>query len=58
LGRDAAGLAELVRRGGGAGAQRAIYELAGIDAVTRALTELTTEGPDAASSARHSAPAG
>jgi glutamate---cysteine ligase / carboxylate-amine ligase len=35
-------LPDLVRRGGGAGAQRAIYEVAGIDAVTRELTELTT----------------
>jgi glutamate---cysteine ligase / carboxylate-amine ligase len=36
-------LPELVRRGGGAGAQRAVYELAGIEAVTRELTGLTTE---------------
>jgi carboxylate-amine ligase len=34
-------LPELVRRGGGAGAQRATYEIAGIDAVVRQLTELT-----------------
>ena len=34
-------LPELVRRGGGAGAQRATYEIAGIDAVTRRLAELT-----------------
>jgi glutamate---cysteine ligase / carboxylate-amine ligase len=31
----------LLRRGGGAGAQRAIHEIAGIDAVARQLTELT-----------------
>jgi carboxylate-amine ligase len=34
-------LPELLRRGGGAGAQRAIHEIAGIDAVVRRLTELT-----------------
>ena len=34
-------LPELVSRGGGAGAQRATYEIAGIDAVTRRLAELT-----------------
>ena len=34
-------LPELVRRGGGAGAQRATHEIAGIDAVTRRLAELT-----------------
>ncbi|MEA2145093.1 MAG: glutamate---cysteine ligase / carboxylate-amine ligase [Solirubrobacteraceae bacterium] len=39
-------LPNLASRGGGAGAQRAIYELAGIDAVTRELTGLTTEPGD------------
>jgi glutamate---cysteine ligase / carboxylate-amine ligase len=34
-------LPELLRRGGGAGAQRATHEIAGIDAVARQLTELT-----------------
>jgi carboxylate-amine ligase len=36
-------LPDLVGRGGGAGAQRTTYELAGIEAVTRELTGLTTE---------------
>ncbi len=39
--RELATLPELLRRGGGAGAQRSIYEIAGIDAVVRQLTELT-----------------
>jgi hypothetical protein len=34
-------LPELLRHGGGAGVQRAIYEIAGIDGVVRHLTELT-----------------
>jgi carboxylate-amine ligase len=34
-------LRELVRRGGGAGEQRATFEIAGIDAVVRQLTERT-----------------
>jgi carboxylate-amine ligase len=34
-------LSDLLRRGGGAGAQRATYEIAGIDAVVRQLMELT-----------------
>ena len=38
------GLHELVARGGGAGAQRAVYEIAGIDAVVRRLVELTQGG--------------
>jgi carboxylate-amine ligase len=38
-------LPELVRRGGGAGRQRAIHEIAGIDAVTRELTRITSEAP-------------
>jgi carboxylate-amine ligase len=38
---ELAGLHELVARGGGAGAQRAVYEIAGIDAVARRLVELT-----------------
>lgn len=42
---ELAALSELVRRGGGAGRQRAIYEIAGIDAVTRELTRLTSEAP-------------
>ncbi len=35
------GLSALVESGGGAGAQRAVYEIAGIDAVVRRLLELT-----------------
>jgi carboxylate-amine ligase len=42
---ELAALSELVRRGGGAGRQRAIYEIAGVDAVTRELTRLTSEAP-------------
>jgi carboxylate-amine ligase len=38
------GLRDLVARGGGAGAQRAVYEIAGIDAVVRRLVELTQDG--------------
>ena len=34
-------LHELMARGGGAGAQRAVFEIAGIDAVARRLAELT-----------------
>ncbi len=37
-------LRELVRDGGGAGRQRSVYEVAGIDAVTRELTRQTTGG--------------
>ena len=37
-------LPALLRRGGGAGAQRATYEIAGIDAVVRELMELTAAG--------------
>ncbi len=35
-------LPELVREGGGAGRQRSIYDIAGIDAVARTLTQLTS----------------
>jgi glutamate---cysteine ligase / carboxylate-amine ligase len=35
------GLHDLVARGGGAGNQRSVYEIAGIDAVVRRLVELT-----------------
>ena len=38
---ELARLPELVRAGGGAGRQRAIHRIAGIDAVTRTLTERT-----------------
>jgi carboxylate-amine ligase len=38
------GLQELVARGGGAGSQRAVFEIAGIDAVARRLVELTQAG--------------
>jgi carboxylate-amine ligase len=38
---ELARLPDLLRRGGGAGAQRATYEIAGIDAVVRQLTGLT-----------------
>jgi carboxylate-amine ligase len=38
------GLRELLGRDGGAGAQRAVYEIAGIDAVVRRLVELTQAG--------------
>ncbi|HEY6397154.1 MAG TPA: YbdK family carboxylate-amine ligase [Solirubrobacteraceae bacterium] len=47
---DLARLDELVEHGGGAGFQRASYEIAGIDAVARQLTEVTTApavSPDA-----------
>jgi glutamate---cysteine ligase / carboxylate-amine ligase len=42
---ELASLPELVRRGGGARRQRAIYEIAGIDAVTRELTQQTSTAP-------------
>ncbi|HEX3802767.1 MAG TPA: YbdK family carboxylate-amine ligase [Solirubrobacteraceae bacterium] len=42
---ELARLPELVRHGGGAGRQRAIYEIAGIDAVTRELTRITSDAP-------------
>ncbi len=45
--RELATVPELLRRGGGAGAQRSINEIAGIDAVARQLTELTG-GPSTA----------
>jgi glutamate---cysteine ligase / carboxylate-amine ligase len=35
------GLGDLLERGGGAGRQRAVYEIAGIDALLRELLELT-----------------
>ncbi|MBV9465742.1 MAG: hypothetical protein JO169_06480, partial [Solirubrobacterales bacterium] len=38
------GLSELVARGGGAAAQREVYEIAGIEAVARRLVELTQAG--------------
>ncbi len=38
---DLARLDDLIQRGGGAGLQRATYEIAGIDAVVRHLTEVT-----------------
>jgi carboxylate-amine ligase len=44
-GGELAALPELVRTGGGAGAQRATYEIAGIEAVVRELTELTASLP-------------
>lgn len=37
------GVSELVSRGGGAGAQRAVHALSGIDAVTRELTRQTID---------------
>lgn len=39
-----AGLRELMSRGGGAGVQRGVYEIPGIDAVARRLVELTQPG--------------
>lgn len=42
---ELATLPDLLRRGGGAGTQRAIYEVAGIDAVARQLTQLTAAAP-------------
>ena len=39
--RQLALLPDLLRRGGGAGVQRAIYERAGIDGLTKQLTDLT-----------------
>jgi carboxylate-amine ligase len=41
---ELAQLPDLVRRGGGAGSQRARYEIAGIDAVLRELIDLTKGG--------------
>jgi len=38
-------LPELVRSGGGAGRQRALYEVAGMDTLLRELTALTAPGP-------------
>jgi len=43
--RELAALPDLQRRGGGAGDQRATYEIAGIDAVARELTEQTAPLP-------------
>jgi gamma-glutamyl:cysteine ligase YbdK (ATP-grasp superfamily) len=37
-------LAAIVESGGGAGRQRAVYEIAGMDALLRALTETTGAG--------------
>jgi hypothetical protein len=37
-------LPELLKRGGGAGVQRGTYEIAGMDALLRKLTELTGAG--------------
>jgi carboxylate-amine ligase len=42
---ELARLPDLIRRGGGAGEQRATFEIAGIDAVARQLTERTSSGP-------------
>lgn len=44
---ELARLPELLAQGGGAGAQRAAYEIAGIDAVLRQLTGLTAGGQSA-----------
>src|SRR5580704_14236059 len=41
---ELAGLHSLLRRGGGAGRQRAAYEIAGMDGLLRELTGLTAEG--------------
>ena len=46
------GLPELVRRGGGAGRQRAVHEVAGMGALLRELTELTGRGAHAPSASR------
>jgi carboxylate-amine ligase len=45
---ELAGLPALLRRGGGAGRQRAAHEIAGMDGLLRELTGLTGEGADAA----------
>jgi glutamate---cysteine ligase / carboxylate-amine ligase len=45
--RELDALPELVVGGGGAGRQRSIYDIAGIEAVTRKLTELTASCVDA-----------
>ena len=42
---ELARLGDLVKRGGGAGAQRATYEIAGINAVVRQLIEATAAAP-------------
>jgi carboxylate-amine ligase len=41
---ELASLPALLRRGGGAGRQRAAYEIAGMDGLLRELTGLTAEG--------------
>jgi carboxylate-amine ligase len=41
---ELAGLPAIIAKGGGAGAQRAVYEVAGIDAVARWLTEVSRAG--------------
>jgi glutamate---cysteine ligase / carboxylate-amine ligase len=46
------GLPELVERGGGAGRQRAVHEVAGMGALLRELTELTGRGVHAPSASR------
>jgi glutamate---cysteine ligase / carboxylate-amine ligase len=53
---DLAGLPELVRRGGGAGRQRAAYEISGMDGLLRELTRLTGEGADDALSPQSAPP--
>jgi carboxylate-amine ligase len=47
--KELARLPALLARGGGAGRQRAAYEIAGMDGLLRELTRLTSEGTDAAS---------
>ena len=51
-------IAELGRRGGGAGRQRAVYEIAGMDALLRELTELTAADQGRSSMSSFSATAG
>jgi carboxylate-amine ligase len=52
------GLSELVRRGGGAGRQRAEHEIAGMGALLRELTELTAADQGRSSMSSFSASAG
>jgi carboxylate-amine ligase len=53
---DLAGLPALLERGGGAGRQRAAYEIAGMDGLLRELTGLTGEGADDTPSPRGAPP--
>jgi carboxylate-amine ligase len=53
---DLAGLPALVERGGGAGRQRAAYEISGMDGLLRELTALTGQGAEGAPSPQSAPP--